>query len=801
MKVSLNWLKEYVDITLPLAEISEKLTMAGLEVEAVEVIGDRWDNIVVGQIATINPHPDADRLTLVTVNLGTGEETVVCGAPNLTLGDKIAFARVGAQLIDGDSGQVATLKSAKIRGVVSSGMVCSEKELGISDRHEGIMVLPDEAPLGTPLGDYMGDAILNLEVTPNRPDCLSVIGIAREIAALTGQSLHFPEVSYEETASPIDPQITVEIIAPDLCSRYSASLITGIKVAESPGWMQQRLLACGMRPINNIVDVTNYVMLEYGQPLHAFDYERIRGKKIIVRRAADKEKLVSLDGVERVLSGDMLVIADAERSVAVAGVMGGANSEVTQGTTSILLEAAGFNPSSIHYTGRTLRLPSEACMRFERGIRSELTLPALKRATQLLVQLAGGAAAKGLVDVYPGKLEPEPVLLATGEVKRVLGVDFSLDQITSALTSLGFDCQPAGSAAEVLVTAPYWRGDIHLAVDLIEEVARITGYDKIPTTMLSQPIPRQNAEPIIGLKREVRHRLAGYGFQEIVTYSLVGLEMLNKLSSESRSLESLPLRVANPMTVEQEYLRPNLRANLLTALSANRRYEAGSIRLFELGRTYLPRPEDLPEEREVLCGLLSGTGLEKTWQGGDESLDFFEAKGVVEGLLSQLGVAAGFEQCSDESLHSTKQAAIVIDGKRVGVVGELHPKVLTNFEIADAAYLFEIDLAELLPFTIGHKMFQSIPRFPSMVRDIALVVGAEIAHQKVIDIVKGFPLVEQVVIFDVYSGEQVPPGKKSLAYRITFQSPTHTLTDNEVNKVQQQILDKLSKDLGAILRA
>lgn len=801
MKVSLNWLKEYVDITLPLDDLADRLTMAGLEVNGVEVIGGNWENIVVGQITAINPHPNADRLTLPSVDLGTEQATVVCGAPNLRIGDKVAFARVGAQLIDGHTGQVATLNSAKIRGVVSSGMVCSEKELGISDRHEGIMVLPDEAPVGVPLADYLGDAILNLDVTPNRPDCLSVIGIAREIAALTGQSLHISEVNYKEVGSPLDQQIAVEIVVPDLCPRYCASLITGVKLAESPGWMQQRLLACGMRPINNIVDVTNYVMLEYGQPLHSFDYERIRGKKIIVRCAGDYEPMTTLDNNERELNSDMLVIADVKGAVAVAGIMGGANSEVTEETTSILLEAASFNPASIHYTGRTLCLPSEACMRFERGISPELTLPALKRATQLIAELGGGEAAKGAVDVYPGKVEQEPIMLSTGEVKRILGVDFSLDQIVGTLTSLGFDCKQAGSASEVLVIAPYWRSDIHLAVDLIEEVARITGYDKIPTTMLSQSIPRQNPEPILGLKREVRRHLTGYGFQEVITYSLTSLEMINKLSPEPHSLEPMPIRMANPMTAEQEHLRPNLRANLLSALSANRRHEDGGIRFFELGKVYLPRFKDLPDEPEALCGLLSGPKLEKSWQGGDELLDFFEAKGVVEGLLSQFGVAASFEECSDESLHSTKQAAIVVGGNRLGIVGELHPKVLQSFEITEAAYLFEIDLVALLPFATGHKMFKPIPRFPAMVRDIALIVDAEIAHQKILDIINSFPLVERVIIFDVYSGEQVPKGKKSLAYRITFQSPTHTLTENEVNKVQQQILDKLSHDLGATLRA
>ena len=800
MKVPLSWLQEYVDITLPPADLANRLTMAGIEVKGMEVIGGNWENIVVGQIIAINPHPNADRLRLPTIDLGTEQLTVVCGAPNLRLGDKIAFAYVDAQLIDGHSGQPFRLQSAKIRGVVSSGMVCSEKELGISDNHEEIMVLPAEAPIGTPLADYLGDVILDLEVTPNRPDCLSVIGIAREIAALTGQSLHLPEISYEEAALPIDQQISVEIAAPELCPRYCASLITGVRVAESPSWMQQRLLACGMRPINNIVDITNYVMLEYGQPLHAFDYSQIRGKRIIVRRATDRETIVSLDGVERVLSRDMLVIADPEGAVAIAGIMGGADSEVTEETTSILLEAANFNPASIHYTGRLLSLPSEACMRFERGIRPELALLGLKRATQLIIQLAGGEAAKGVADVYPGRQDSEPILLSTDKVKRLLGVEFSLDQIVETLTSLGFDCKAASLASEVWVTAPYWRSDIRLAVDFVEEVARIIGYDKIPTTMLSQPLPRQDPEPILSLKQKVSHSLSGYGFQEIITYSLTSLQSLNKLLPEPYPLELMPLRVANPMTADQEYLRPNLRVNLLTALSTNRRHEDSSIRLFELGKVYLPRPKDLPNEPEVVCGILSGPRLEKSWHDGDELIDFFDAKGVVEGLLNQLGVEASFEVGSDESLHPGKQATIVIAGNRLGVVGELHPKVLEAFEISGTACLLEINLTALLPFTIGHKMFQPISRFPAIDRDIALVVDAQITHQQALDIIRSFPLVNQVTIFDVYSGEQVPPGKKSLAYRITFQSPAHTLTDEEVNRVQQQIIDKLSQELGATLR-
>ncbi|MFC1860524.1 phenylalanine--tRNA ligase subunit beta [Chloroflexota bacterium] len=800
MKIPLKWLKEYVDITISSSDLANKLTMAGSEIKGVQVIGGEWENIVVGQITAINPHPDADRLTLPTLDLGNEQHTVVCGAPNLRIGDKIAFARVGAQFIDGHSGKTATLKPAKIRGVVSAGMVCSEKELGISDSHEGIMVLPAEAPVGTPLADYLGDVIFDLDITPNRPDCLCVIGIAREVAALTGRSLSLPEVSYEEKSSPVGQQISVEIAAPDLCPRYCASLIDEVKIGESPRWLQQRLLACGMRPISNIVDITNYVMLEYGQPLHAFDYTKIRGKKIIVRRADEGENLMTLDGVERILSDDMLVIADGEGSVAVAGVMGGADSEVAGGTTSILLEAANFNPASIHYTGRRLQLPSEACMRFERGIRPELTLPALKHATQLIVELAGGEVAKGVVDVYPGKEEPEPILLSTDKVKTVLGVGFSPDRIMSALTALGFNCRRGDSASDVLVTAPYWRSDIHIPEDLVEEAIRIIGYDEIPTSMLSQQLPRQNPDPVISLKRKAGSILTGYGFQEIISYSLTGLEMINKLLPEPHPLEPALLHMVNPMTAEREYLRPGLRASLLAAFSANRRHEDSIIRLFELGKVYLPRRKNLPDEPEVLCGILGGSRSKESWRVSGELFDFYDVKGILDGLLKQLGVEAKFETDKDEGLHPGKQASVVINSKKLGVIGELHPKVLEAFEISEPVYLFEINLTVLLPYTIGHKTFRSIPRFPSIVRDMALVVDSVITHQRVLDIIMGFPLVNQVTLFDVYSGEQFARGKKSLAYRIAFQSPAHTLTDEEVNKVQQKILDKLFGELGAVLR-
>jgi len=798
MKVSVNWLKDYVDTTLSDAELAQKLTMAGLEVKEMQVIGEHWANIFVGQIIAVNPHPNADRLRLVTVDLAVEQVTVVCGAPNCQVNDKIAFARAGAEVIS-ETGQMARLRTVKIRGTESSGMICSDRELGISENHAGILVLPADAPVGKPMADYLGDTIFNLEVTPNRADCLSVIGIAREIAALTGQKLRLPEIHYEETQQPVEKAVAVEIRTPELCPRYCAGLITNVTIADSPTWMQSRLIACGMRPINNIVDITNYVMLEYGQPLHAFDYSQLRGKKIIVRRAEKGEKITTLDGVERQLAAETLVIADTEKAVAVAGVMGGANSEVMEGTTSVLLEAASFNPASIHYTGRTLCAQSEACTRFERGITTETALPALRRAMHLMTELAGGKAAKGWGDIYPGKKEANPLTISTAEVKRILGVEFSLDQINKNLTALGFECKPGKGSGEIEALPPWWRGDIRYPVDLIEEVVRIAGYDTIPNTMLSRPIPPHNPDEIFYLKRRIRNRLAGYGFQEILSYSLTSLDMLKKLSEDAPATPGL-MKLFNPMTAEQEYLRPTLRAGLLAAAASNRKFEADGLRLFEIGRIYISRNNDLPDERETLCGILSGSRQEQSWHGNNKPFDFFDAKGIVEGLLSHFGINAAFTASSDKSLHTTRQAAVILSGQNIGIVGQCHPIVTENFEVSEDTFIFEIDMAALQPFATAQRSFKPIPRFPAVVRDIALVVGTEATHQRMLDVIKGFLLVADVALFDVYSGDKVPKGKKSLAYHITFQSPEQTLTDDEVNSVLKQILEKLAADFGAVLR-
>jgi len=804
MKVSLKWLRDYVDIKLAPKELAERLSMAGLEVKGIQTTGGAWDSVVIGEVVAVNPHPNADRLKLATVDLGTEQVTVVCGAPNIGIGQRVPFARVGARLIDAHTGEAIAIKPAKIRGVVSEGMVCSEKELGISESHEGILVLQPEAPIGAPLGAYLGDVIFDLDITPNRPDCLSVIGIAREIAVLTGEALRLPQIDYEERGESIDSFASVDIVEPDLCPRYCASLITGIKIAPSPSWLQQYLNSCGMRPINNVVDVTNYVMLEYGQPLHAFDYNKLKGGKIIVRSAGNGETMTTLDGTERALNPDILVIADKEDAVAVAGVMGGLDSEVTDKTDTILLESANFNQVAIRRGCGHLQFQSEASIRFDKGLNSNLPLLPLKRATQLLLELAGGKAAKGVIDVYPGKAKPKPILLTALEVQHLSGLEVTIGEMLRVLESLGFECQEGDSGSQISVAVPYWRSDIKCPADLVEEVVRIIGYDKVPMTRLSSPLPQQESKLSLparrsDLKEKLRSILTGLGFQEILTYSLVSLEKLQRLSPRLE-LKIPPLKVANPMTREQEYLRTSLRAGLLATLAHNQKFEQAGIRIFEIGKAFLPQGKDLPEEREMLCAVLSGLRAELSWQGGGELLDFFDAKGVVEDLMNRLGLKASFEISDDEGLFPGRGTDINIDDGKVGIVGDLHPRVAQAFELSDAACLMEIDLEKLLTRISEIKEYQSIPRFPSVSRDIALVVDEQVGYRKVEEIIGSFPLVTRITLFDLYRGEQIPGGKKSFAIRFVCQSHKHTLTDEEVDRTQEQMLGRLNQELGAVLR-
>jgi phenylalanyl-tRNA synthetase beta chain len=798
MRVSLRWLSEYVDIDLLPKELAHRLTMAGQEVDHVERVGGDWDGIFVALVTKVEQHPNADRLKLATVDVAGEQMTVVCGAPNVAEGQKVAFGKVGAHIINPSTREQVTLTPATIRGVESAGMVLSERELGISDEHVGILVLDEDAPIGKPLQEYMGDTVFDVAVTPNRGDCLSMIGIAREVAALTGRKVRYPDDTYEETEGPVSDRVSVEIADDDLCSRYVATLIEDVKLGDSPPWMQERLIAAGMRPINNIVDITNYVMLELGQPLHAFDYKLLNGGKIVVRRALPGEKMTTLDGTEHELLPDMLVIADTSEGVALAGVMGGANSEVRDDTRTILLESANFNAGSIRRTSVRLKARSEASSRFEKGLSPELSMIASRRATKLMVEIAGGRAVKGCVDVYPRKAQPAVVRVPKRRLRTILGLDLPEEQVRVVLEGLAFGCKP--ESAEYIVEVPYWRMDVRIADDVVEEVARMIGYDELPLTNLRGEVPPWIPQPLRELRERTRDLLSASGMQEVITYSLTTLEALRQVVPSELLAEEPPLRVINSLSSQHEYLRTTLRGCLLQILADNQRYAEGQIALFEAARVYLPRGSDLPLEEEHATGVIGGKREDRWGHATDEAVDFYDAKGYVEALLSGLGVEGEFVSADVFGMVPGKAAEIVVGGDIVAIVGQMHPRVAAAFDVEGDAYLFEIVLDRLLPHVSGQRGYEAVSRFPPVVQDIALIVDEGVPAGTIKATIEKAPLVREARLFDYYTGEQVGTGKKSLAFEVTYQSLDHTLTDEEVARAQRGIVGRLKNEVGAELR-
>jgi len=678
-------------------------------------------------------------------------------------------------------------------------MICSAKELGIGEDHAGIVVLNANAPVGTPLNDYLGDAILDIEATPNRPDCLAVLGVAHEVAALTGATVREPDRSYPEAGEPVEQLARVEVADPALCYRYTASLVTGLKIGPSPQWLQERLLKAGQRPINNVVDVTNYVMLEYGQPLHAFDYDKVTEHHIIVRAAHPGETHTTLDGVERKLAPPMLVIADPRGAVGLAGIMGGANTEMTEATTAVLLESATFSPTNTRRTSQGLKLRTEASLRFEKGLQPELSEIALRRATKLIQELAGGAIAKGIIDVYPRRIQRPTIQLTASRLRKVLGAEVPGERVEQVLSSLDFVCHAIETGVWE-VTVPYWRSDVTLEDDLVEEVARVTGYDAIPTTLMSTPVPRYQPDPARDLRERVRDVLASAGLQEVISYSLTDEAALRKVGAREGKT---PLRLSNPMTPERQCLRTSLRAGVLEALSTNLRHEEGPVRLFELGRVYVPRSRDLPDERETLVAVLAGPDRPPSWRDMPRKADFFDAKGVVTALLEALHARHTFKAATDESFHPGRCAEVLAEGVALGLVGEVHPDVLEQFDIsARPVAMVELDVASVLKALPSEAArFVPLPRFPEAQRDISLLVGLDVTSEQVEGAIRGHKLVTRVELFDVYAGEKLAADKRSLAYHIHFQSPQRTLTNDEVNKAFQEIATALERRFGATLRA
>lgn len=835
MRVPLSWLSEFVDLTVSVEELAERLTLAGLEVAAVERVGADWDRdkIFVGEVVAVRPHPHADRLTLVTVRYGEGrEKEVVTGAPNLKVGDrgqKVAFATAGARLIDGhaDDGRILILKPTTIRGVLSDGMVCSEKELGLGPDHSGILILPDDAPVGTPLADYLGDTVLDLDLTPNLARCLSVIGVAREVAALTGQRVRLPSTDWVAEGEPIAGQVEVEIADPDLCNRYVAALIKGVRHGPSPYRLQRRLILAGMRPISAVVDITNYVMLEWGQPLHAFDYRRLRNRRgetvdeagpkgeppvIIVRRARPGERIVTLDGVERALTEEMLVIADGVGPVAIAGVMGGLETEVTEATTDILLESANFDFINNRRTAQALRLPSEASYRFGRGVPASLTLPAARRAAEMMRHLAGGTIAQGVVDVYPVPQKQVTVDLTPAEVRRILGVEIGTDEIVRILEALEFRCQVEGerSSDQALIhaTVPDHRLDVAIPADLIEEVARVYGYDRLPETLMSDVLPPQRRNLRLEGEERVRDILAGAGLQEVINYSLTNLESVARLTPGGPPPDpEAYIRLANPLTAEREFLRQTLMNGLLETAWANLRHEE-RVALFEVGSVYLPREgELLPEEPRRVGIVLAGPREPLHWQRRDpQPLDYFDLKGIVEVLLQRLGVqGVEFVPVEHPTFEPGRVAALRHGEEVLGVLGEVHPQVREAFDLREdlPVALAELDLERLLALAHPVPQVEPVSRFEIATEDLAFIVPgdvpAEAVRQAIVE--AGGRLLRRVVLFDVYTGDPIPPGHKSLAFSLTLQADDHTLSGEEIAQVRKRIVRQVERKLGARLRS
>ncbi len=876
MRVPLSWLNDFVEIhDLDPVELAERLTLAGLEVEHIrwmglnpsasyhvqrERMGEEdglpWerDKIFVGEILKTERHPNADRLLLATVAYGGDKPmTIITGAPNLKVHDsglKVAFATIGATLIDPYASGYKTfkLKAGKIRGIRSEGMACSERELGISEEHEGIIILPPNAPAGMPLADYLGDAVLTMDLTPNLARDLNIIGVAREVAALYDRPLKRtqPElaalagiVRAEEMPRPEPPSeafCRVEIPDPDLCPRYTATLIKNVEIGESPGWMKDRLRKAGMRPINNIVDITNYVMLEWGQPLHAFDYDLLaeRAKAasagqdsiptLVMRRANAGETMTTLDGVERQLTSDMLMITDTGGPIAVGGVMGGLETEINDNSRNILLEAASFDYINNRRSSQTLRLPSEATARFSKGISAEMPVPAARRAVELMVDLAGGDLVQGLVDAYPIPQQSIRVDITPVEVKRILGMDVPAAQIQNILERLEFSVEALGDAAETLrVTAPWHRLDISIPADLIEEIARIIGYDQIPTTLMDDVLPPQWRNWTLEGKERVRDLLIGMGLHDTINYALVGADQNRSLliaqpepAYDLSAGAQAPLPVIldpaglvtldNPLTPNTDRLRSTLLGSMLTTLSTNLKHNERAA-LFEIGKVYWPQPDELlPAEPEHIAIGLSGPRDSGGWLNRDEELlDFFDLKGLVEELLARLGLldVATFEPV-EHPAFGPRTAQLLLDGQPAGILGETHPLVRRAFDLPDQ----RVTLAELRlsPFrqAIQHKTrLEPISNYPAVKEDLAVVVDESVAARQIEELLRqtGGRLLKDVRLFDVYRGAQIPAGKKSLAYSLTFQSVDKTLKDKDVQKLRNRMVTRLSRVVGGSLRA
>lgn len=851
MKVPLSWIKDYVDIELEIEELARQLTMAGLEVEEIifvglpksrgiveihssgesrhvtKITGIEWDadKIVVGAILEVMPHPNADRLVLCRLVDGQKEHIVLTGAPNLFpyKGQgptdepiKVAYAREGATLYDGhQSGQVLmTLERTKIRGIDSYSMACSEKELGISDYHEGVIILDPDAPVGTPLVDYMGDAVFDIDITPNIARDANILGIAREIAAITGKDLRPLPLDTPMEGPPIGGKVTIEIHEPTLNPRFVLGLIENIEIQPSPYEVQRRLHLAGMRPINNIVDATNYAMLETGEPLHAFDYDillnRAQGDpvKIITRTADPDEQLTTLDGVEHQLDDFTVLVCDTAGALSIAGVMGGAESEVNDKTRNVLLEGAAWNFTNIRRTISAQRMSSEAAYRFSRGVHPELAEIGVRRGLNLMQLWSGGVVAEGLVDNYPLPPDDPKVDFTIQDAQRWLGINLETDQIADILTRLEFTVEVNGDQLSVMT--PAHRLDIGLGTvgvaDIMEEIARIYGYDQIPETRLSGSLPPQHGNATLDLEEKIRDLLVNLGLQEVITHRLTTPDKEARLYSYPGYEEPVYMRIANPISNDRIVLRRSLLASVLEIGEHNSRLSK-RLALFELGEVFLPKEgNNFPQEPRKLAILLGGQRGFPHWQGSDDdAMDFYDLKGIITDLFEGLHIRdIQFEPTQHPSFHPGKCSLLMYQDKSIGVFGEIHPLVKDNYDLPDFPILIaELDIEVITPLVPDRYQVEPVPVFPPVLEDLAFVVNEQIQVEQVMDVIlaAGGDTVAEIQLFDVYRGGQAGEGKKSLAFSIKYQKPDRTLTDDEVAQIRKRIVKQLDKKLGARLRS
>ena len=846
MKVPISWLKEYVDITMSPEELAHMLTMAGLEVEAIEYIGAGWDDkIITAQIVHLEKVAGSDHLSYTRVITGKEELGIVCGAPNIKQGDKVPLALVGAKVGDLVIGEKKTM------GYLSQGMLCSPRELGIGNDHAGIYILDPETAIGQRLVDVLGEVVLEFTIKAHRGDLSSIIGIAREVAALTKQELHIPQPVLHEQGKPAAEMIKVTVEDTDLCPRYSARIISGVKIGPSPEWMGRRLLAAGMRPINNVVDITNYVMLEFGQPLHGFDYDLVRQQHIIVRRAHAGEEMTTLDGVKRKLTPDMLLITDPEGPTAIAGVMGGAISEVNEKTTTVLLEAANFLATSVRRTSVALGLRTDASSRFEKQLDPELTVVGANRAMQLMEELANGSLHPGIIDCYPAPPQPRTISFSTDDVEWLTAVKVTQHEVVEALTWLGFTVIPDEHSNKMQVTVPTYRVDIEESADLVEEVLRMVGYDAIPSTIPVGPLPEPQVDSWFEREYAMRNILIGAGLNEIVTYAMTSrARMVNLLahadatsahvllqggksaSSNGQHTEAalnhgtstavatfdartIPaFTLVNPLSSDLDAMRLTLMSGLLETMQENSKRNKAGLRFFEIGRRYLLAVEanSLPDERRSLSIALSGPA-EISWVPElARPADFYDLKGVIETLLARLHITRyRFTPTQHPTFHPGRCALLELpraasDGEEtfspVGVLGEVHPVVQQRYDLPQRTYLCEFDLEQLYEAVPGRLAYAPISRHQELSRDLALVVDEQIPAQDIHDVImeSGGELLRSASLFDVYRGEPIPAGKKNLTYSLVYQSQERTLTDAEANALQDGIIRALDEKFGAVLR-